>query len=250
MAFYHKTVIANWKMNTSLADAIVLGEGIKKSLEDIGHINVIVAPPSVWLYPLHELFSSFKLPNISLSAQNIHSEDEGAYTGEISVAMIKKVADYALIGHSERRQFGETPQDINKKLSLALEWKIKPVLFISQDDIKISANKLIDYVNILTARINEADMVKIIFVYEPTWAVSSARSGHMITGHELESVVAILKKRLGEETKILYGGSVNTHNASHFTHIPKLDGVVVGADSLKQKSFIEICQMFGERREG
>ena len=70
MAFYHKTVIANWKMNTSLADAIVLGEGIKKSLEDIGHINVIVAPPSVWLYPLHELFSSFKLPNISLSAQN------------------------------------------------------------------------------------------------------------------------------------------------------------------------------------
>ena len=248
MAYYHKTVIANWKMNTSLADAVVLGEGIKKALENLGHINVIVAPPSVWLYPLYELFSSSKIPNLSLAAQNIHSEEEGAYTGEISVAMIKKVADYTLIGHSERRQFGETPQDINKKLRLALDWKIKPILFISQDDIKISAGKLINYTDELISRVDKDDYEKITFVYEPTWAISTSESDHLITGHELESIAAILKKRLGDSVKVLYGGSVNIKNAAHFTHIPQLDGAVVGVDSLKIKNFIEICELFAEGR--
>lgn len=249
MALYHKTVVANWKMNTGLADAIILGEGLKKFLENLGQINVIVAPPCLWLYPLRELFSDCKLSNLSLAAQNMHFEEEGAYTGEISVAMIKKVADYVFIGHSERRQFGETPQDINRKLRLALEWKLNPILFISQEDVKISAGVLTDYLDVLINRVNKEDFGKIAFVYEPTWAISTAQGGHMIAGHELESVVAVLKKRLGEEAKVLYGGSVNTKNAAHFTHIPKLDGVVVGSDSLKLKNFIDICQMFAEGRE-
>lgn len=234
-------VVANWKMNTNLSDAMVLTQTIKNGFENIDHVEGVLAPPAVWLYPMHEKISDCSIKHLSLCAQNIHSEEEGAYTGEISVVMIKSMVKYVLIGHSERNSFGETVQQSNQKIKLALKYNLSPIVFVGEHQRNSPEGEVVEDAKQLLKGVDREDYSKLNLVYEPLWAISSQKGAEPASASEVEKTVTALKKTFGEETRVLYGGSVNSQNCTEFLRLDDIDGVVVGNDSLNAKHFLEIC---------
>lgn len=246
MSRYNPILVANWKMNTSLADAVVLTQSIKKYLENQRQVEVVLAPPFVWLYPVQELLSKQPLNHLAIAAQTMHEQEEGPFTGEISAMMLKRMCNYVLLGHSERMQFGETLETVNKKIRRALEWKLKPIVFVGEAEPGTFGRSVSTTLNTLLHLISKDIYHKIIFVYEPIWAISTKARSRAITGHELENAVALIRKHVGEEARILYGGSVTPDDCAQFLHIFGVNGLVVGNASLKAKQFIEICKIASE----
>lgn len=259
-------VIANWKMNTSLADASILASQIK-SVADQLEVDIVLCPPFVWLYPVAEIIypsNGFKPKNLKLGAQNMWFLPKGPITGEVSPAMLKGLAEYVLVGHSERRfYFHETDALINDKLKAALEFGLKPVLCVGElkknssekSGRKRSATGEMDIVKQLEEAIygvEKEDIEKVVLVYEPVWAISlgTAASRNAADGgyanFMIEKLREVLSKKYGravaERVKILYGGSVDEDNVKEFIYQPEIDGVLVGGASLKYKEFIKICR--------
>ncbi len=254
-------VIANWKMNTSLTDAIILTTSIKNAVANLA-VDVVLCPPFVWLYPMAEVLE--KSPdNIDLGAQNMWFTPKGAMTGEISPLMLKGMAKYVILGHSERRKnFGESVELINDKIVAALANNLIPVICIGElkkqaiergkgRPTKIDANSNISQLlrGVLQG-VSENDAEKVIVVYEPVWAISTNHGGEAADGAYANYMVEKLRNTLAdkynrfmsERVKILYGGSVDEDNIREFIYQPEIDGVLVGAASLKSKEFIKICQ--------
>lgn len=253
-------VIANWKMHTNLADALLLAEGTKNSIAEIKNINVVLCPPFTWLYPIIEHWRH-KPSNLSLGAQDMHWEDSGAFTGEVSPMMLKGLVKYVIIGHSERRfHFHETDELVNDKIQAAVRHNLVPVVCVgerkknmgqdseSQNTGKVDApTQLVKALEGISA--NEAK--KIIIAYEPVWAIGT---GEAATGDYAARMAMQLRDRLkflydeeiADEIPILYGGSVKSDNVSEFTGQEEIDGVLVGTASLKLNEFLKICRMVAE----
>lgn len=247
-------IIGNWKMNTSLADATVLTTQIKNNIVDLD-IDVVLCPPFVWLYPLTEVLE--KSPkNIHLGAQNMWFTSKGAMTGEVSPLMVKTLAKFVILGHSERRShFGESNSLINDKVHAALEHNLIPIVCVGENK-KIIEGKKSDIISQLKGslkNISRNDADKIIIAYEPIWAIGT---GNAATGAYAASVIADLRdaladmfgKPVSERIRILYGGSVDSENVREFIFQPEIDGVLAGGASLNAKEFIKICrEAAGER---
>lgn len=243
MAHHNPMVVANWKMNTSLADATVLTQSIIRALGGGNQADIVLAPPFVWLYPVKEIISALKQTRLYVGAQTMHDKEEGPYTGEISAMMLKRIVDFVLLGHSERAPYGETPEKVNLKVKRALEWNINPIVFAGEESENTPVSKLLDTLDMLLHGVAQTDYHKLTIVYEPVWAISSHAHAHAVTGHGLEVVTDAVRKHVGDEPRILYGGSVTASNVSQFMHIPSVDGVVVGSASLKAKEFVAICSL-------
>lgn len=243
MAHHNPMVVANWKMNTSLADATVLTQSIIRALGGGNQADIVLAPPFVWLYPVKEIISALKQTRLYVGAQTMHEKEEGPYTGEISAMMLRRVADYVLLGHSERTPYGETPEKVNQKVKRALEWNIKPIVFVGEETPNTPVAQLLDMLDRSIHGVAREDYHKLTLVYEPVWAISSHAHAHAVTGHGLEVVTDALRKQVGDDPRILYGGSVTASNVSQYMHISTVDGVVVGDASLKVKEFVEICSL-------
>ena len=254
-------VVANWKMNTSLADATILATQIKNSIHDLD-VEVVLCPPYVWLYPVAEILEKSS-NNIDLGAQNMWFTGNGAMTGEISGTMLKGLVKYVILGHSERRKnLGETTELINDKIQMALECNLTPIVCVGElkkhisnrgkgRPTKIDSNS--DIEKLLRGAlngINVHDAEKIIYVYEPVWAISTNNGGEAASGAYVNEMVEKMRDTLArkynrpmaERVKILYGGSVDEDNIKEFTLQPEIDGVLVGAASLRSKEFIKICR--------
>lgn len=251
-------IIANWKMNTNLADATVLSTSIKNKVGDFD-IDVVLAPPSVWLHPVAEVLE--RAPkNVHLGAQNIWFTENGAVTGEISAEMVKGLAKYVIIGHSERRKyFNETDELINDKIQTALKHGLTPILCVGELKKQITKrgkgrpnntdvrSDVIRQLRGALDGISRKDAIEIIIAYEPVWAIGT---GEAATGAYAAEVIGNLRKFLAgkysksmsERVRILYGGSVDAKNIREFTYQPEIDGALVGGASLKAKEFIEICR--------
>jgi triosephosphate isomerase len=254
-------VIANWKMNTDLADASLLTTSIKNVVGDLD-VEVALCPPFVWLYPMKEIL--YHAPkNLHLGAQNMWFTPKGAMTGEISPLMLKGMVKYVILGHSDRRKnLGETTELINDKIRAALENNLIPIVCIGelkkQDFVRAKGRPTKLDVNSDIARllegalqgISEHDAEKIIAVYEPVWAISTNSGGQAANGayanfmaEKLRNVFATkYNSDLAERVKILYGGSVDEDNIKEYIYQPEIDGVLVGAASLRVKEFIKICR--------
>jgi triosephosphate isomerase len=254
-------IIANWKMNTSLADATVLATSVKNMVGSLD-IEVVLCPPFVWLYPLSEILE--KAPkNIALGGQNMWFTEYGSMTGEISPLMLKGLAKYVILGHSERRKnLGETTELINDKIRAALDHDLTPIVCIGElkkqnsargkgRPTKIDENS--DIAKLLQGvleGISAHDAEKIITVYEPVWAISTSTGGTAANGayagemaEKLRSVYSQKYNSLmAQRVKILYGGSVDEDNIKEYIYQPEIDGVLIGAASLKIKEFIKICR--------
>lgn len=245
-------------MNTSLADATILATSVKNAVSDLD-VDIVLCPPFVWLYPVWEILE--KSPkNLHLGAQNMWFTDMGAMTGEISPNMVKSLAKYVILGHSERRKnLFETNELVNDKVVAALENGLIPVICVGEIK-KQALNKgkgrptkldvSSDIVKQLRCALNGVslhDVEKIVVAYEPVWAIGTGESA---TGAYAAEMVSHLRnmlaqkynRPLAERIKILYGGSVDEDNVKEFTYQPEIDGVLVGTAGLRASEFIKVCK--------
>ena len=243
-----KPIIAgNWKMNKTPAQAAELIEALKPLVKD-AQAEVVVCPTFVCLPAAAQ---ALKGSNIHLGAQNVHFEKSGAFTGEVTVEMLKEIGvEYVIIGHSERRQyFGETDETVNLKLKKLLTGSIRPIMCVGESLEERDAGKAFDRVKsqleLGLADIAAADAAKIVIAYEPIWAIGTGRTA---TPEQAEEMCAFIRSTLielyDEETAdqviIQYGGSVKPANATEIMNMDEIDGALVGGASLKAKDFMEI----------
>jgi triosephosphate isomerase len=247
-----KIVVAgNWKMNNDLSQTVDLISGIKNALaESTVNADVIVCPPFTSLEAAKTLIEG---SDIKLGAQNMHFEESGAYTGEISASMLKSVGcEFVILGHSERRTiFMETNETINKKIKKALKEGLKPIFCIGETLEERESgvtNKIVDsQVKKGLEGISEAELAKIIIAYEPVWAIGTGKVASKEQAQEVHAFIRNLIKELysgaaAEKIIIQYGGSVKPDNAVELLSQPDIDGALVGGACLKVDSFMGIIK--------
>ena len=243
-------IAGNWKMNMTVSQSIELVRGIYLGLKFPGEVDVIVSPPFTALWAVaNELKNSY----VAVAAQNLHWEDKGAFTGEISPVFIKDAgSDYVIIGHSERRQyFGETDETVNKKIKAALSHSLIPIVCVGETLEERESGQL-DYIvkkQIVNGLkdLSGADVNDLILAYEPVWAIGTGKTATPEQAEEVHAkirgLIADLFSQTGAENiRILYGGSMNPSNCRELLSKPNIDGGLIGGASLKAEDFIDIIK--------
>lgn len=249
-------IVANWKMNpSSPLEAKSLFSTTKKIANTLKNTDVVICPPFVFL---ESLTKTTKPKNLTLGTQNISSERKGAFTGEISGEMVRKLEGrYVIIGHSERRNsvfgLGETDQIINKKMLRALEAGLTPILCVGEKERDGDASYLSFIKEQLKAGLDglqKKDLVGIIIAYEPIWAIGKSYKETMNPTdiHEMslfikKSIGEIYGRDIGNSAKILYGGSVEKENAENIMRYGDVHGFLVGHASLVPEEFSQILKV-------
>ncbi|MBR6400840.1 MAG: triose-phosphate isomerase [Firmicutes bacterium] len=237
-----KIVAGNWKMNKTPAEAAALAQLLKPKMEN-DKAEVVFCVPYVDLIPVAEVI---KGTNIRLGAENLHFEDKGAYTGEISAPMLKEIGvECVVIGHSERREyFAETDETVNKKVKKALEYGLTPIMCCGESLAEREDGITIEKIRIQIKKgmkgLTAEQAKQVVIAYEPIWAIGT---GKVATTEQAQEVCAAVRGVLGElfgsdaaqEISILYGGSVNAGNAAQLFKMPDIDGGLVGGASLKEE---------------
>lgn len=247
-----KFIAGNWKMNTTSITSKDLLSGLVSGLSDeiLEIVDVVVCPPFTSLAAATEVIKNKK---IGIGAQNIHQKDEGAYTGEISALMITSLnCKYVILGHSERRQyFGETNHLINAKVKNALKNGLNPVLCVGETlderDNNLHMKIVDDQVTLCLKELTKEDMKNVVIAYEPVWAIGTGKTATPDMANEMHVAIRqalenIFGKETAEETRILYGGSMNDKNAAELLAKPDIDGGLIGGAALKAENFIKIIE--------
>src|SRR5512146_1253496 len=241
-----KPIIAgNWKMNKTTAEARDLAAKLEPLVSGVKDREIVLAPTFTALQTVAE---AIKGTNMSLAAQNLHGEDKGAFTGEISAEMLLDLGcKYVIIGHSERRQlFGETDEGVNRKVKQALKKGLLPILCVGETLAEREAGKLNEIINRQVTGglkdIGADDMKKVVIAYEPVWAIGTGKTATPDQANEVhalirEKVKSLYGAGIAEGLRIQYGGSVTPENVSSLMAKPDIDGALVGGASLKPESF-------------
>ncbi len=237
-----KIIIANWKMNLSLAEAKSLCSRIMDHHKNF-KAKIAVAPPLVYIAYLAELF-----PELILASQNLSSvsSEFGAFTGEISAKMLRKInVNYAIIGHSERRKnFAEINSEIQEKAKNALEARIVPIICVGEDIEIKNQEKIFEFLESQILACVPKTEKAVILAYEPVWAIGS---GFSPSPEDLEKIIhkiANIISKVAKNYQIVYGGSVDGQKARLFSRLKRLDGFLVGGASLNFDEFIEIVKAY------
>lgn len=247
-----KIIIANWKMNPeTFSEARELFNAVKKETRKLENAEVVIAPPSIWL-PQLKINNG---DNVELGAQNMHWEEKGAFTGEISPVMLKDaMVKFVIIGHSERRiYFKETDEMVNMKILSAFKNKLTPILCIGETLQEKKEEKTQDVVKKQISNAfsdimeDEVAANKIFIAYEPIWAIGS---GLIPTFDDILSAKLLIKKilaslynrEIADKIPTLYGGSVSGLNARDIINKSSMDGLLVGGASIKVNEFINIIK--------
>lgn len=241
-------IAGNWKMYKTIAEARAFAKEFSKLYKDTD-VRAAICAPFTQLVALKEAFAG---TNVKLGAQNVHFEDEGAFTGEISVEMLKEIGvDYCIIGHSERREyFAETDKTVNLKLKkLFSSSEIIPILCVGENLSEREAGNAFDVVEEQLKAdlegIDKADVSKLVIAYEPIWAIGTGKTATPEQAGEMCAHIRnIIEKLYDEDTCdsviIQYGGSVKPENASEIMNMDEIDGALVGGASLDASKFIKI----------
>lgn len=246
----------NWKMNLLQADAKSLITGIKSVLHDISADQlpeVIVAPTFTSLAVVSDMLSDCKCGKIALAAQNCHWESSGAYTGEVSVEMLKDIGcKYVIIGHSERRQyFSETDEMINKKAKAILAGGLLPIICcgetLEQRESGVTDEHIASQIRAALAGISNEDIAKSVIAYEPIWAIGTGKTCDSDEANRVIAMIrSVVKEVAGAEAadaiRILYGGSVKPATIEEQMSKSDIDGALIGGASLKSESLNEIIE--------
>lgn len=245
-------LVANWKMYPTVSEGIVIANAIKKALEQIHHVEVVLCPPAVMVPMVHETITAAKLTHLHLGAQNIHYHDTGAFTGEISASMVARLVDYVIVGHSERvKWFHETPYETNQKIQAALRHRLTPIVCVGE--LKKQANagqEVVEKLPQLLKGVERDDIAKLVVAYEPVWAISSGDpyAHGAATGEYVQQAAEQIRKLVEPQTRVLYGGSTTASNIAEFLDQPNIDGALVGSASVKAAEFITMCEIASEMR--
>ncbi len=237
---------ANWKMNMTRREAATMLDELIKDCPKLQGREVLICPPAHLLVEVGAKLQN--QPGFHLGAQNLHWEESGAFTGEISAPMLRDAGcHHVIIGHSERRSlFGETDQTCQKKVSAALEQGLVPVLCVGETLEQREAGRTLEVSNSqLRGSLKEIRLdagAKLVVAYEPVWAIGTGRTA---TPEDAESAMKSLRETLGDlfgeriagQMRLLYGGSVKPDNVDSLMAKPNIDGALVGGASLKAASF-------------
>lgn len=233
-----KVIIGNFKMNLLPSEVVLYIENLKKDIKS--NNEIVLCVPYVDIPYASNIVND---TNIYVGAQNMYSREEGAYTGEISVKMLKSIkTDYVLLGHYERRlYFNETEEEINKKLILALKYNIKPIVCIGSNE------SLENEINMILKDIKKESINNIIFIYEPVFSIGT---GNSLDKNEIIDKIKLIKniicKKYDEEFNNLtlgYGGSINSNNIFDIVNNDEINVILVGSSSLNEKEFANIINL-------
>ena len=233
-----KVIIGNFKMNLLPNEVVLYIENLKKDIKS--NNEIVLCIPYVDIPYASNIVND---TNIYIGAQNMYSREEGAYTGEISVKMLKSIkTDYVLLGHYERRlYFNETEEEINKKLILALKYNIKPIVCIGSNE------SLENEINMILKDIKKDSINNIIFIYEPVFSIGT---GNSLDKNEIIDKIKLIKniifKKYDEEFNNLtlgYGGSINSNNVLDIVNNDEINAILVGSSSLNEKEFANIINL-------
>ncbi len=245
-------VVGNWKMHGTRIEALALARQIRKGLKNIRSVEVALAPPFTSLTTVTE---ALKESAIGLAGQNVHWEEEGAFTGEISPKMLRDLGcGFVIIGHSERRRhFNESDPTVAKKILASLRFGLRPILCVGetwQERRRGTTTQVIArQLRIALKGVGKSAIEKIEIAYEPVWAIGTGRNASANQVSEVHHGIRELLKKLAgdkraERCRILYGGSVRPDNAGELAGVMEVNGLLVGGASLRAKDFLSIIQFF------
>ncbi|MDR1730320.1 MAG: triose-phosphate isomerase [Prevotellaceae bacterium] len=250
-----KNIIAgNWKMNKTLQEGLELAKGLEAALKDRSYAcGIIIGTPFIHLASLPAVIDTKK---IAVAAQNCADKESGAYTGEVSAAMVKSTgAEYVILGHSERRSYyGETFEVLKEKTLLALKNGLKPIFCIGEVKAEREANKQNEVVKAQLEgsvfNLPAEEFSKLVIAYEPVWAIGTGLTATPEQAQEIHAYIRSLiadkyGKEVADNTTILYGGSCNAQNAKGLFVNPDIDGGLIGGASLKVEDFVAIIDAIG-----
>lgn len=243
-------VAGNWKMNKSVAEARELISALRPKLDSIRDVEKVLCPPFTALAAASTLLQD---SGIGLGAQNMHWEEKGAFTGEISPAMVKELCNYVILGHSERRAyFGETDQIVNRKLIAAQAFDLIPIVCVGETLDQYESKLTREVVSTQTSSglrgVSPDFAARMVVAYEPVWAIGTGKASN---GLEANAVVKdvirpaladLFGMEIAQTIRVLYGGSVTAANAAEFFGQPDIDGALVGGASLKADEFAAITK--------
>lgn len=237
-------IVANWKMNTRASDAYILATTIRNMVANIEGVEVVICPPYVWLSEIADIVK--RDGKVNVGAQNMFYEDNGPYTGEVSPIMIRDIAKYVIVGHSERRfHFHESDLLVNEKVAAALKHNLSPIICVGEKTKGVPLQEITDQLEKALEHIPKNQYKDIVVAYEPVWAIGGNNTAPI--EHCLKAI-ALLREIVDRETPILYGGSIKTENIIDFAKAPQIDGLLVGAASLNGNEFINICKIWAENK--
>jgi len=247
-------IAGNWKLFKTLAETREFFSAIAPALRGVDHCDIVVAPPFT---ALQSAVEAARGTEVRIAAQDVYWEPEGAFTGEISAPMLADIGcRYAIVGHSERRQFfGETDQTVSRKIPAVLRSGLQAILCVGET---LTERESGDAENTVSqqlrggmAQLTGSDLSHIIVAYEPVWAIGTGRTATPeIAGHMHAAIRSVIAGDWGagsaEDLRILYGGSVKPANIGELMAAPDIDGALVGGASLDAKSFAEIVRYAGK----
>ncbi|MDE3096614.1 MAG: triose-phosphate isomerase [Chloroflexota bacterium] len=239
-------IAGNWKMNLLRDDAIALARAVRERGDAVAGVETLVCPPYVFL---HDVRRALEGSRILLGAQDFYWEEKGAFTGEVSVTQVAEAASYAIIGHSERRQyFGETDETVNRKVRAALAHGLQPIMCVGETlDQRQGGETAEVLVRQVRGGLDGIDAgPRFVVAYEPVWAIGTGLAADAATAQE---AIALIRRTLRElrggtadAVRILYGGSVTPENTAELLAQPDIDGGLVGGASLKADAFSAIIE--------
>ncbi|MBI5878688.1 MAG: triose-phosphate isomerase [Chloroflexi bacterium] len=246
-------IAGNWKMNNGVADSCALADALCAVLANPGAVEVVLCPPFV---ALAAVAARVKGTALRVGAQNMHWLDKGAYTGEVSPLMLKELAQYVIIGHSERRQyFGETDESVNKKVRAALTHGLHPILCVGENLAQYDAGQTNGVVSHQLREglrgVSAHDAAAVIVAYEPVWAIGTGRAAsgagaNAVCGLAIRGTLSeLIGEASAQAIRVQYGGSVTPANIAEYMQQPDIDGALVGGASLKAAEFAAIVRAAG-----
>ncbi len=240
-------IAGNWKMHTTAESCLELCRAVRERVEDVEGVEKVVCPPFPFLIMAAE---HLKGGSLKVGAQNMHWEEKGAYTGEVSTPMLRGIVDFVIIGHSERRAyFCETDETVNKKVRAALAAGLRPILCVGETEREREEVRT-DEVLIRQTREALKDVelpLGFAIAYEPVWAIGTGKAASGATANEAiglirSQVAGPFGEEKGQSLRVLYGGSVTAENIAEFISEPEIDGALVGGACLKADSFASIIE--------
>ena len=246
-------VAGNWKMNTTLGEALALVDELLPLLGPISGVDRIVCPPYISLAAVRERLAG---SSVGLGAQNLYPAASGAFTGEVSPLMLRDLVTYVILGHSERRQYFQESDDfVGQKVRVALEHSLTPIVCVGEN---LEQNEAGQTEAVVERQLRGAlegisDPAGLIVAYEPVWAIGTGRAAssadaNRVIGQIRRVVGAVLGPATAESVRIQYGGSVTPDNFGEFIAQPEIDGALVGGASLKAPLFAQICRQAAAKR--
>jgi triosephosphate isomerase len=242
-------IVGNWKMNLTIGQSLLLTERLKNNLKNPTS-DIVLCPNYV---SLAAVSIDLKDSSIRVGAQNINANDEGAYTGEVSGPMLKGIAKYVIVGHSERRiHYGETNKTVALKVAAAVRNKLTPILCVGENlhqrNEGLAGRTVTDQLEENLSELTHKEISKIVIAYEPVWAIGTGENAEPF---EVEKMIKTIRRflinkykaKIVASIKLLYGGSVNSDNANAYLSIDNCNGLLVGGASLNYRQFSKICQL-------